>query len=173
MGGDLGADGPRFHVVLHEPEIPHNTGNIGRTCLAMGAALHLIEPLGFDLDEKALRRAGLDYWPRLAPRVHADWSAYVGAFPDARRWYFTSRRGRPHFEARFELGDHLVFGKETAGLPVSVLEGQHGRQVGIPLREGERSLNLSTAVCVGLSEGVRQLVADGRVGLVDGLHLPA
>lgn len=164
---------PRFHVVLHEPEIPNNTGNIGRTCLAMGAALHLIEPLGFDLDEKALRRAGLDYWPRLSPRVYPDWGAYLAAFPDARRWYFTSRRGRPHFEAVFERGDHLVFGKETAGLPEEILAGQEAWGVGIPLRVGERSLNLSTAVALGLGEGVRQLVADGRQGLVDGLHLPA
>lgn len=164
---------PRFHVVLHEPEIPNNTGNIGRTCLAMGAALHLIEPLGFDIDEKALRRAGLDYWPRLNLSVHPDWEAYLAASPHARRWYFTSRRGRPHFEVRYELGDHLVFGKETAGLPVEILAGQEGRQVGIPLRVGERSLNLSSAVGIGLAEGIRQLIADGRQGLVDGLHLPA
>jgi len=163
---------PRFHVVLHEPEIPNNTGNIGRTCLAMGAALHLIEPLGFDLDEKALRRAGLDYWPRLSPRVYPDWSAYLADFPSDRRWYFTSRRGRPHFEAAYELGDHLVFGKETAGLPTEILAGQEAWGVGIPLRVGERSLNLSTAVALGLGEGVRQLVADGRLELLDGLHLP-
>lgn len=164
---------PRLHVVLHEPEIPNNTGNIGRTCLAMGAALHLIEPLGFDLDEKALRRAGLDYWPRLSPSVYPNWEAYLDAFPSDRRWYFTSRRGRPHFDAPFEVGDHLVFGKETQGLPETVLAGQQDWQVGIPLRQGERSLNLSTAVAIGLSEGVRQMAADGRVQLAGGLHLPA
>jgi tRNA (cytidine/uridine-2'-O-)-methyltransferase len=170
---DHGGAGHRFHVVLHEPEIPNNTGNIGRTCLAMGAALHLIEPLGFDLDEKALRRAGLDYWPRLGATVHPDWAAYVAAFPLARRWYFTSRRGRPHFEAALEVGDHLVFGKESGGLPAEILAGQEAWGLGIPLREGERSLNLSTAVAVGLGEGIRQLVADGRLGLVAGRHLPA
>lgn len=170
---DVGPGQPRLHVVLHEPEIPNNTGNIGRTCLAMGAALHLIEPLGFDLDEKALRRAGLDYWPRLAPTVHPDWAAYVESFPEARRWFFTSRRGQPHFAAAFELGDHLVFGKETRGLPDEVLAGQADRQLGIPLREGERSLNLSTAVAIGLSEAVRQMVDDGRVEFVGGLSLPA
>lgn len=167
-----GIDQPRLHVVLHEPEIPNNTGNIGRTCLAMGAALHLIEPLGFDLDEKALRRAGLDYWPRLDPVVHRDWGAYEAAWPEARRWFFTARRGRPHFAARYGVGDHLVFGKESSGLPASVLEGDEGRLVGIPLRAGERSLNLSTAVAVGLGEAVRQMVDDGRVDLVDGRHLP-
>lgn len=170
---DAGLGQPRLHVVLHEPEIPNNTGNIGRTCLAMGAALHLIEPLGFDLDEKALRRAGLDYWPRLSPTVYPSWPAYVAAFPRARRWYFTARRGRPHFEAAFELGDHFVFGKETRGLPDEVLAGQEHAQLGIPLREGERSLNLSTAVAIGLSEGVRQMALDGRVNLVAGMHLPA
>lgn len=164
---------PRFHVVLHEPEIPNNTGNIGRTCLAMGAALHLIEPLGFDLDEKALRRAGLDYWPRLSPRVYPNWAAYLAACPDARRWFFTARRGRAHFDAAFEFGDHLVFGKETAGLPAEVLEGQADWQVGVPLNKGERSLNLSTAVAVGLAEGVRQLVADGRLEMFEGVFLPA
>ncbi|MEQ9095520.1 MAG: tRNA (cytidine(34)-2'-O)-methyltransferase [Phycisphaerales bacterium] len=169
---DNGTSWPRLHVVLHEPEIPNNTGSIGRTCLAMGAALHLIEPLGFDLDEKALRRAGLDYWPRLNPTVHRNWHAYLEAYPEARRWYFTARRGRPHFEAHFEAGDHLVFGKETRGLPAELLEGQDAWRVGIPLREGERSLNLSTAVAVGLGEALRQMVVDGRLGLVGCLHLP-
>ena len=163
---------PLFNVVLHEPEIPNNTGNIGRTCLAMGAALHLIEPLGFDLSEKALRRAGLDYWPRLEPRVYRDWGAYLAAHPDARRWYFEPRRGRPHFAVPLASGDHLVFGKESTGLPESVLDGQADRLVGIPLVAGERSLNLATAVSVGLAEGVRQLVSARQVNLGDGLHLP-
>ena len=163
---------PRFHVVLHEPQIPNNTGNIGRTCLAMGAALHLVEPLGFQLDEKALRRAGLDYWPRLAPRVYPDWRAYISAFPRARRWYFEARQGRPHFRARFRLGDHLVFGQETSGLPAEVLEGQSEWQVGIPLNSGERSLNLSTAVAVALAEGIRQNVEVGRIGLDGAVSLP-
>ena len=164
---------PRFHVVLHEPEIPNNTGNIGRTCLAMGAALHLIEPLGFDIDEKALRRAGLDYWPRLGCTVHPSWQAYLSAFPGARRWYFEARQGRAHFSTRFQIGDHLVFGKETSGLPDKVLRGQEAWQVGIPLNRGERSLNLSTAVAVGLAEGIRQLIEDGLVGLDGGVFLPS
>lgn len=163
---------PRFHVVLHEPEIPNNTGNIGRTCLAMGAALHLIEPLGFDLDEKALRRAGLDYWPRLECTVHPNWQAYTLAFPNARRWYFEARQGRPHFLAQFQPGDHLVFGKETSGLPHDVLAGNEAWQVGIPLNRGERSLNLSTAVAVGLAEGIRRLVEDGLLGLDGDVYLP-
>ena len=163
---------PLFHVVLHEPQIPNNTGNIGRTCLAMGAALHLIEPLGFDLGEKAVRRAGLDYWPRLAPSVYPDWSSYLKSHPDANRWFFEPRLGGPHFAADFGVGDHLVFGKETGSLPGSVIAGQEDRLVSIPLRSGERSLNLATAVCVGLAEGVRQLVADGRLDLSGGIDLP-
>jgi len=162
---------PLFHVVLHEPCIPNNTGNIGRTCLAMGAALHLIEPLGFDLGEKAVRRAGLDYWPRLSPSVYPDWSSYLRRHPGARRWFFEPRLGRPHFAAEFGVGDHLVFGKETGSLPESVIAGQVDRLVSIPLCSGERSLNLATAVCVGLAEGVRQLAFDGRVDLSGGIEL--
>ncbi|MEQ8843800.1 MAG: tRNA (cytidine(34)-2'-O)-methyltransferase [Phycisphaerales bacterium] len=172
MSGEMGgARAPLFHVVLHEPEIPNNTGNIGRTCLAMGAALHLIEPLGFDLGEKALRRAGLDYWPRLAPVVHADWASYERAWPQARRWLFTARRGRAHIAVNLARGDHLVFGKETAGLPESIVAGREPSLVGIPMVRGERSLNLSTAVCAGLAEGVRQLVVRGEVGLDDGVFV--
>jgi len=163
---------PRFHVVLHEPQIPNNTGNIGRTCLAMGAALHLIEPLGFDLDEKALRRAGLDYWPRLAPTVHANWEAYLSMFPRSRRWYFEARQGRPHFQGSFEPGDHLVFGQETTGLPESILEGQADCVLGIPLIQGERSLNLSNAVAIGLAEASRQLIELGQVSISAQLGLP-
>lgn len=163
---------PLFHVVLHEPQIPNNTGNIGRTCLAMGAALHLIEPLGFDIDEKAVRRAGLDYWPRLAPEVYPDWSAYLSRYPDARRWCFEPRLGRPYFAAKFAAGDHLVFGKETGNLPQSILAERADRVVSIPLRSGERSLNLATAVCAGMAEGIRQLICDGRLQLAGGIDLP-
>ncbi|MEO1007886.1 MAG: tRNA (cytidine(34)-2'-O)-methyltransferase [Planctomycetota bacterium] len=158
---------PFFGVVLHEPEIPNNTGNIGRTCLTMGAALHLVEPLGFSLDEKALRRAGLDYWPRLAPSVHANWPAYESSYPNPTRWYFTARRGRPAFEAPLRRGDHLVFGRETVGLPGSVLRGNEDRCVHLPMLAGERSLNLATAVCAALCEGVRQLVARGEAAVGD------
>lgn len=164
--------GAYFHVVLHEPEIPQNTGNIGRTCLAMGAALHLIEPLGFDIDEKALRRAGLDYWPRLNPNIYQNWGDYLAAFPDARRWFFTARKGRPHFRAAFERGDHLVFGKESAGLPALVLDGHEAAWLSIPMRRGERSLNLSTVVCAAVCEAQRQLVDADQIRIMDGIFLP-
>jgi len=159
--------GPTFRVVLHEPQIPNNTGNIGRTCLAMGASLALIGPLGFDLSEKALRRAGLDYWPRLAPDVYGGWASYQRDAPNARRWYLTTKATTPLWRADLRRGDHLVFGKETRGLPDAILGPavRDGRAVGLPMVEGERSLNLATAVCAALCEGLRQLDRAGQLPL--------
>jgi tRNA (cytidine/uridine-2'-O-)-methyltransferase len=159
---------PIFSVVLHEPEIPNNTGNIGRTCIATGCALHLVRPFGFDTGEKALRRAGLDYWPRLAPTEHDDWEAYLhatGVAPD-RLWLFTTKSNRPHWDAPLRPGDHLVFGKETAGLPDALLERYADRLVTLPMVPGERSLNVATAVCAAVYEGIRQCVErrEVRVG---------
>ncbi|MCA9281761.1 MAG: tRNA (cytidine(34)-2'-O)-methyltransferase [Phycisphaeraceae bacterium] len=156
---------PLFHIVLHEPEIPNNTGNIGRTCIATGCALHLIHPLGFDTSVKALRRAGLDYWPRLAPTEHADWHAYSRAHPAARRWCFTTKASRPFWDADLKPGDHLVFGKETAGLPADILAAHADTLITLPMVPGERSLNLATAVCAAIYEGVRQSVARGDITL--------
>lgn len=163
-----------FHVVLHEPEIPNNTGNIGRTCIATGCALHLIRPLGFDTSEKACRRAGLDYWPRLGPSEHESFEEYFrAACPPStqppggtpRLWLFTTKRGRPYFDADLRKGDHLVFGKETRGLPDEILDRFPDRLVTFPMAEGERSLNLATAVCAAVYEGLRQLIARGDVQL--------
>jgi len=150
---------PILNVVLHEPEIPNNTGAIGRTCVATGCALHLIRPLAFDTSVKALRRAGLDYWPRLAPAEHDSWDAYLdatGARVD-QLWLYTTRCDRPHWEAAFRPGDHLVFGKETAGLPDSILERYPDRLVTLPMLPTERSLNLANAACAGVYEALRQL----------------
>ncbi|HYE03074.1 MAG TPA: tRNA (cytidine(34)-2'-O)-methyltransferase [Phycisphaerales bacterium] len=155
---------PLFHVVLHQPLIPNNTGNIGRTCVATGCALHLIHPLGFSTGEKALRRAGLDYWPRLAPLEHAGWDQYV-AGPGAPRWFFTARAARPLWDADLVPGDHLVFGNEVAGLPGDLLAAHADRLVSLPMLPGERSLNLATAVCAVVYEGIRQAVARARVTL--------
>ncbi len=156
---------PIFHVVLHEPEIPNNTGNIGRTCIATGCALHLIRPLGFETSVKALRRAGLDYWPRLAPSEHDSWSDYARAHNPERLWVFTTRSTRPYWDADFRPGDHLLFGKETAGLPGAILEQYGDRLVTLPMVEGERSLNLATVVCAAVYEGLRQCVARGDAGI--------
>lgn len=170
---------PLFHVILHEPEIPNNTGNIGRTCMALGCALHLVRPLGFDTSIHALRRAGLDYWPRLAPAEHDSWEEAVrsaGAIgrasagdpggppgPGGRVWLYSTKGTRPHWEADLRPGDALAFGKETRGLPPELLERYADRVVTIPMVEGERSLNLATVVCAALAEGVRQCVTRGEV----------
>jgi tRNA (cytidine/uridine-2'-O-)-methyltransferase len=150
---------PAFHVVLHEPQIPNNTGAIGRTCVATGCALHLIRPLAFDTDVKALRRAGLDYWPRLAPAEHERWDDYLETtgVRDEQLWLYTTKSERPHWEAPFKPGDHLVFGKETAGLPDKILSRYADRLVTLPMLPNERSLNLANAVCAAVYEGLRQI----------------
>jgi tRNA (cytidine/uridine-2'-O-)-methyltransferase len=152
---------PRFfHIVLHQPEIPNNTGNIGRTCVATGCGLHLIHPLGFDTSEKACRRAGLDYWPRLWKREHPSWEAYLAAEAPQRLWLFSTRAqgSRSIYKADFRIGDHLVFGRETAGLPAAILEQFPERRLFLPMVPGERSLNVATAVCAAVYEGLRQLI---------------
>lgn len=156
---------PLLHIVLHEPEIPNNTGNIGRTCVATGCALHLIHPLGFDTDEKACRRAGLDYWPRLGVREHASWPAYLAAARPPRLWLFSTKGGRPFYQADLRSGDHLVFGKETAGLPPEILDAYPDRALVMPMAPGERSLNLATAVCAAVYEAVRQMLDRGELAL--------
>jgi len=154
----VSTNGSHFDVVLHEPEIPNNTGNIGRTCVATGCALDLIHPLGFELSEKACRRAGLDYWPRLCVREHADWDSYLRARNPSRMWLFTTKTTRTVFDVRLNRGDALIFGKETRGLPPELLERYPDRLVTLPMAAGERSLNLATAVCAAVYEGVRQLL---------------
>jgi len=156
---------PWLTIVLHEPEIPNNTGAIGRTCVATGAALRLIEPIAFDTSEKACRRAGLDYWPRLAPRMHASWAHYLAEARPPRIWLYTTRSARPHWDADVRLGDHLVFGKETAGLPGEILREHADRTVTLPMIEGERSLNLANAACAALYEAMRQIVKQNEARL--------
>ena len=146
-------------MVLVEPEIPPNTGNIGRLCLATGCRLHLVEPLGFSLEEKQLRRAGLDYWrdvdKRLWPSLDALRSAAGG---EARFWFFTTKVQQTFWEVGYADGDYLVFGKETEGLPEPLLEAEGERGVTIPMRCGSaRSLNLSTSVGIAVYEALRQL----------------
>ena len=154
-----------LHVVLHRPEIPNNTGNIGRTCVATGAALHLIHPLGFDTSEKACRRAGLDYWPRLKLREHESWEAYTRDERPARLWVFSTKSQRPVFDADLRPGDHVVFGSETAGLPRSILDAYPDRGLVLPMVASERSLNLATVVCTVLYEAVRQMLVRGDLEL--------
>ncbi len=156
--------GPLFHVVMHEPEIPNNTGNIGRTCIATGCALHLIHPLGFDTSEKALRRAGLDYWPRADVREHQSWDDFqldTGAAEPA-IWLTSGKRGVSPWDAELRRGDYLVFGKETRGLPDALLDAYPRRILRFPMAEGERGLNVATAVCALVYEGLRQCAARGE-----------
>ncbi len=154
---------PLFHVVLHEPEIPNNTGNIGRTCLATACNLHLVHPLAFDTSAKALRRAGLDYWPRLSPVEHESWHHAERNIPitSDNSWFFTTRAHRPVWDAPFKPGDRLVFGKETKGLPDDILRQYEGRLLAFPMVPTERSLNLATAVCAAIYEGMRRCVERG------------
>jgi tRNA (cytidine/uridine-2'-O-)-methyltransferase len=148
-----------FHIVLVSPEIPPNTGNVIRLAANTGCSLHLIEPLGFSMDDKLLRRAGLDYHETAALRRHASWAAWQAAEqPDpARCFAFTTRGSQPLHRQRWEPGDWLVFGSETAGLPNSVLAAfAPAQRVRLPMRPGQRSLNLSNAVAVTVFEAWRQ-----------------
>lgn len=148
---------PPFHVVLVEPEIPPNTGNIARLCAATGCRLHLVEPLGFTIDDAKLRRAGLDYWDSIAPVVHPSWEAYLEAAQPARLFLFTTGARTSIFGARFQPGDHLVFGSETRGLSNELLARYPDQHLGIPLQTAHvRSLNLSTAAGIAVYEALRQ-----------------
>jgi tRNA (cytidine/uridine-2'-O-)-methyltransferase len=149
---------PPLHVVLVEPEIPPNTGNIARMCAATGSHLHLVEPLGFQLDDAKLKRAGLDYWDAISPRLHPDFDAYLAATRPPRLFLFSTGGTRSIYDADFAPGDHLVFGSETRGLSDELLARFPGQILGIPLRtEHVRSLNLSTAAGIAVYEALRQV----------------
>ena len=146
-----------FHIVLIEPEIPPNTGNIARLCAATGTTLHLVGKLGFSLDDKHLKRAGLDYWPS----VHLErWETFEQLrvmYPDGRFWYTSKKASRNYTQESFKVGDFFVFGKETLGLPEELLEMNREYAIRIPVREeAVRSLNLSTAAGIVLYEALRQ-----------------
>lgn len=154
---------PRFHVVLYQPQIPNNTGNIGRTCMATGCRLHIVHPIGFQMDEKARRRAGLDYWDLVDCVEHASWEAFLATERPPRLWLYTTKSERPHWEAHFAAGDYLLFGQENGGVPQDVhdwVAAHHGvdHQLTLPMLPDPRarSLNLATAVACGIYEGLRQ-----------------
>jgi tRNA (cytidine/uridine-2'-O-)-methyltransferase len=146
-----------LHVVLHEPEIPHNTGAVGRLCLATGARLHLIEPLGFSLDDKHLKRAGLDYWREVDVRRWPDFaSCRAAATAQAVFYFLTTKATRLHWDQSFTAEDtYLVFGRESRGLPETMLQADPAHCVKIPMRD-TRSLNLATSVGIVLYEAMRQ-----------------
>jgi tRNA (cytidine/uridine-2'-O-)-methyltransferase len=149
---------PELHVALYEPEIPPNTGNVIRLCANTGARLHLIEPLGFELDDARLRRAGLDYHEWASMQVHASLEACLEAARPRRVWAFTTRAHRHFGAATFASGDLLLFGRETSGLPEQVLAAlPPASQLRIPMRPGSRSINLSNSVAVAVYEAWRQM----------------
>ncbi len=146
-----------WNVVLLRPEIPPNTGTIGRLCMATGARLHLVGPLGFSLDDRLLKRAGLDYWHRLQPSVWDNLASFQAQLPaDARHWFLSTKGGSAPWQAELRAGDWFWFGSETRGLPESMLREAPGRVLRLPMRQGERSLNLAVCAGVVLYEAVRQ-----------------
>lgn len=151
-------DGAVFDVVLYQPEIPPNTGNVIRLCANVGATLHLIEPLGFTLEDKRLRRAGLDYHEYVPIQVHKSLSGYLEARAPLRLFACSTRGERIYTDAHYRLGDAFLFGPETSGLPAAVLQGlPRTRRIRLPMRPRNRSLNLSNAVAVVLFEAWRQV----------------
>ena len=154
-----------MNIVLLEPEIPPNTGNIARLCAAARCTLHLIEPFGFELDDARLKRAGLDYWDHLAWHRWPDWPAFQKQLPPgARLWLIESHGARHYAEVEYQPGDYLVFGRETAGLPKKILEQYRDHWLRIPMfHEGVRSLHLSNCVALVLFETLRQQGFEGEI----------
>jgi tRNA (cytidine/uridine-2'-O-)-methyltransferase len=146
---------PRLHIVLHQPEIAPNTGAIGRTCVALGAKLWLVRPLGFRIDEKRLRRAGLDYWQHLHWEIVDHWEHLQSVLQPNRWWYFSKKATASFREIQYQPGDALVFGCETSGLPESITSAHPERLLRIPTTEHVRSLNLSCSVAVAVFEATR------------------
>jgi tRNA (cytidine/uridine-2'-O-)-methyltransferase len=156
--GEISANAP-LHLALCEPQIPPNAGNVARLCAATGCALHLIEPLGFSIDDRELKRAGLDYWHSLGVTVHASLEIFLERIAPRPVWFFSTRATRHYSEAQIGFGDALLFGRETAGLPQALLDANAERTLRIPMRpNATRSLNLSTAV------GIVTYAALGRLG---------
>lgn len=145
-----------MHIVLVNPEIPQNTGNIARTCAATGAMLHLIRPLGFELSDKYLKRAGLDYWHMMTLEIHDSWEAFLEKYPDANLHFATTKAPRDYCGAQYRDGDFLVFGRETKGLDEELLARNYEKCVRIPMKADARSLNLSNSVAILLYEALRQ-----------------
>ena len=145
-----------FNIVLLEPEIPANTGNIGRTCVATGTRLHLIEPLGFRLSEKELKRAGMDYWPQLDVTTYVNYEDFLRKNPGARPYMATTKGPKVYTETQFEPDCYIMFGKESAGIPEEILVEYEKSCIRIPMGQDIRSLNLSNSVAIVLYEALRQ-----------------
>lgn len=146
----------KLNIVLHEPEIPANTGNIGRTCVATGTKLHLIEPLGFRLNEKAIKRAGMDYWKDLDVETYLDYEDFLKKNPGAKIYYATTKGPKTYAEVDYEEDCYIMFGKESAGIPEEILLKNQETAIRIPMIGDIRSLNLSNSVAIVLYEALRQ-----------------
>ena len=147
-----------FNIVLVEPEIPQNAGNIARTCAVTGSKLHLVRPLGFEVTDKQLKRAGLDYWHFLDITYYDSIEEVMEKYYNGNNfWFFSTKAKNIHSDVSYKDGDFLVFGKETKGLPESLLQAHYDECVRLPMMDETRSLNLSNSVCVGVYEGLRQL----------------
>ena len=145
-----------LNIVLHEPEIPANTGNIGRTCVATGTRLHLIEPLGFKLNEKNLKRAGMDYWSNLDVTTYINYEEFLERNPGAKIYMATTKAQKVYTDVQYEPDCYIMFGKESAGIPEEILVQHKENCIRIPMRHDSRSLNLSNSVSVVLYEALRQ-----------------
>ncbi len=161
-----------FHVVLVEPEIPQNAGNIARTCAATGCVLHLVKPLGFEISDKYLKRAGLDYWHLVDVRVHENFAEVEEELRGAQFYFFTTKARKTYCDVNYPRGGVLVFGKETRGLEEELLIAHKENCVRIPMLDGLRSLNLSNSVAIAVYEGLRQNSFEGfaREGELHRLH---
>ena len=145
-----------MHIILHQPEIPANTGNIGRTCVATGTSLHLIEPLGFRLDEKSIKRAGMDYWEHLDVTRYINFQEFKEKHPGAKIWMATTKAKHSYTDVKFGPDDFIMFGKESAGIPEEILVENEENCIRIPMLPEIRSLNLSNSVAIVLYEALRQ-----------------
>lgn len=150
-----------MNIVLHEPEIPANTGNIGRTCVATGTSLHLIKPLGFDISDKQVKRAGMDYWKDLDLYVYEDFSDFIARNPGARIYMATTKAKKAYTEVEYKEDDFIMFGKESAGIPEEILIKYEDTSVRIPMIGEIRSLNLSNSAAIILYEALRQQDFEG------------
>lgn len=162
-----------MHIVLVEPEIPQNTGNIARTCAATGAMLHLVKPLGFSLEDKYLKRAGLDYWHLMTWHLYESWQDFLEQNPKADMRFFSTKAPRDYAQTQYADGMYLVFGKETKGLDEDLLRREYDRCVRIPMRSQARSLNLSNSVAIALYEALRQqdfpnMQCEGKMAQAEG-----
>ena len=145
-----------FNIVLFNPQIPHNTGAIGRLCVNANSKLHLIKPLGFDITEKAVRRAGLDYWHRLNPKIWNNYEEFFKSVDINRCFFATTKSKKPYFKADFKTGDYIIFGSETSGIPMEIMEKNRKNMITIPMGENGRSLNLAISTGIIVYEAIKQ-----------------